>query len=131
VTTSNGQDLWNWKGNITAGLSVLNGKQAGAYSFWQSQITQWQNYNAGVYNNGVPPPQLGPPPDNNAGGPCLFAYPVRSGTYGYADANWIKAYNGAAQYFAYIIISSGTSAYWVSNNDPANYVHLVCQASVL
>lgn len=134
ATTSNGQDLWNWKGNITAGLSILNGKQAGAYSFWQSQITQWQNYNAGVYNNGVPPPkksQLGPPPDNNAGGPCLFAYPVRSGTYGYDDGNWIKAYNGAAKYFAYIIISSGTSAYWVTNNDPAPYVHLVCQAPVL
>ncbi len=132
VTTSNAQDLWNWAGNIAAGLSVLNGDQSGAYSFWQSQITQWQQFNSGADNNGKPPsPQLGPPPSNNAGGPCLFAYPVVAGTYGYNDANWIKAYNGAAQYFAYIVVQSGTSATWVTNNDPANYVHDVCQAPVL
>ncbi len=132
VTTSNGQDLWNWKGNITAGMATLNSKKQGAYDFWNSQITQWQQFNSGYFNGGVPPAQqLGPPPDNNAGGPCLFAHPVRGGTYGYNDANWIKAYNGASLYFAYIVVSSGTSAYWVTNNDGANYVHAVCQAQVL
>ncbi len=128
VTTSNAQDLWNWKGNITAGLATISSKRSPAYVFWQNQIDEWQRFNSGVSEE----KRLGPPPDNNAGGPCLFAHPVRPGTYGYDDANWIKAYNGASQYFAYILVDleEGT-ARWETNKDPANYVHRVCQAPEL
>lgn len=128
ATTSNAQDLWNWMGNITAGMAILNGKQSPAYAFWQSQIVQWQQFNSRVSEER----RLGPPPDNNAGGPCLFAYPVRPGTYGYDDANWIKAYNGASPYFAFIMVApDGLSAYWETNRDADNYVHRVCQAPEL
>ena len=72
----------------------------------------------------------------------MFAYPVRFGTHGYDDANRIKAYNGAAVYFAYIVIpADGSTAYWVTEDDrirgkngnliPSNYVPRVCGASML
>ena len=124
ATTSNGQDLWNWQGNITAGLSILTSKQTAAYAFQQDQLRQWRDYNS------LTTTPFAGPSDTQLGTACLFAYPVRTGTHDYGDANWIKAFNGAASYYLIFRLSPDGSPYWLFS-DPADYVYSVCHAPAL
>ncbi len=38
-------DLWGWQNNLNDGLALLNSKNGGAISWWNSQIQQWTQYN--------------------------------------------------------------------------------------
>lgn len=93
--------LWNWRTNIQASVDVLSGKLAGdanhpgAYDFWQRQVNEWHDRNRQFPNDHYDVAQ----PDSP--GNCRFA--MVDDAYGsppagsriYADAIWIKMYNGA------------------------------------
>jgi hypothetical protein len=115
-------DLWSWQQNLSDGLSQLNSKQSGAYTFWSNQVNQWNQWNA------THPTQKVGGASNNAGGPCVFNFPDVQGTYDFKAAEWIKAYNGAAVYYISLIFPQGAPPYWKIDDTPNNYVEHVCQA---
>lgn len=119
-------DLWNWQTNLTDAKARLYTKMSAAYSFLQNQITQWNTWNAQH-----PSQQIPAQADDNEGGQCYFTLPWRgAGTHGFDDANWIKAYNGAPQYYL-VWNNSGNIPFWQIIPGFNNYVHNVCNAPLL
>ncbi len=117
------QDFWAWSANEADGLHLLSNLQSGAYSFWSSQVSQWQADPAGP----------GHPVPESAYTYCDFKYPP-SGGDDYGDGEWIKAYNGAPVYYIFWINSTAGSnppdGHWVIN-DSAGYVNRVCSTAPL
>ncbi len=108
------QDYWSWPTNTADGLTLLNGKQSGAYSHWTTQINQAQA------DGGPNPPPL-------YGTYCAFQYPQNSGDY-YGDADWIHAYNGF-YYTQWVHASPPSLGYWnMDGYNHSGYVEKVCNA---
>jgi hypothetical protein len=118
------QDYWSWPANVADGLATLNGKQASAYSFWNTHLGRWQADAAGPSH----------PVPESLFAFCDFKYPATGGD-SYADSEWMKAYNGAVTYFIYWIKSTVGSnppnGHWVIDDSPNNYVHQVCKSASL
>jgi hypothetical protein len=121
--------IWNWQTNIQASIAVLTSKLArsgGAYNFWQRQVDQWHAWNA---NN---PNQTYPVADPTNTGNCHFA--MVDDQYGappagfqvYADAIWIKQYNGASGGGNYVAWLNPGWVWHLTNSGGLNYVDSVC-----
>lgn len=109
---------WSYLSNIGEGEIILQTKQSAAYSFWSSQVSQMQSQTSPnyVYPNAANFPY------------CNFAYPQGS-AHSFQDAEWIKAYNGAAAYYiAWEPATNGNPGYWRQDGS-VGYVSAVCNAA--
>jgi hypothetical protein len=131
ITPPNSADqYWNWKANVAKGKSVLDLKRddpsKGANVFWNSQVQEFNQYNADH-----PTAPIQPPPSTTEGD-FAFAYTPTGYQKSYRDAIWIKQYNGAsANYIAWknTNLSEGELPYWKfnkTNEDGINYVNVIC-----
>lgn len=111
---SGDEDYWAWYTNVADGLSLLNGKQIGAYNHWNTQITNAQA-------------DGGPNPPSTYGTYCAFQYPPNGGDY-YGDADWIHAYN-SYYYTLWVRPSGGNPGHWnMDGYNGSGYVQKVCNA---
>jgi hypothetical protein len=109
------EDYWAWSINEADGLTILNGKQSGAYSHWNAQI------NTAQLDGGPNPPAL-------FGAYCAFQYPQNGGDF-YGDADWIHAYNGF-YYTLWVRPSGGSPGFWnMDGYNHSGYVQKVCNAT--
>src|SRR6266567_228058 len=110
------QDYWSWPANVADGLTLLNGKQPGAYNHWQAQLSNWVNDGSS------------PAVPSTYGTYCAFQYPQNGGDY-YGDADWIHAYNG--NYFTLWVrpVPGVSPGYWsMDGYNNSGYVQKVCNA---
>ncbi|MFB3906710.1 MAG: hypothetical protein ACE15E_25010 [Acidobacteriota bacterium] len=130
---SSAAQYWNWKANVTKGKSILDSKRdaptSGATAFWDRQVQQFSDYNAGNPQNPVQPPE------SSIEGTFTFAYAPAAGEKSYRDAIWIKQFNGAAaNYISWknTGLLPGEAPYWKlnkTNESGINYVNRVCTTS--
>jgi hypothetical protein len=139
--------LWNWQSNAQAGANQVNTKQFGSYNFWihpvgasgpndpGGQVQQWQTWNTANPNRTVAAPA-------DSTGSCVFGSAgdgsPPAGTHSFADAIWIKQYNGApsGNYIFWDNVTDANNQTWgyhrtetvIVNGSPViiNYVQRVC-----
>jgi hypothetical protein len=83
------QNIWNWTSNVDAGRAIINAFQAGSYEFWTTQQVQFETWNSQHQANPVAQPADDPE------GNVIFSYSPTGANKSFADAIWIKQYNGA------------------------------------
>ena len=80
--------LWDWKANINAALDFLESKKITSYNFGENQIEDY------VDSCFVIDPHI---PENTIFNGIIFSYNPINNEKSYADAIWIKYFNGAYQ----------------------------------
>jgi|GEM_PF-3486514 len=124
------EELWNWTANVTRGHVILEEKKGAAYPFWNAQVSQWQQWNAAN-----PGQEVGVAPTPHTVNNCTFGMDANglppTGMRYFADAIWIKQYNGASlgNYIVWDNVTDPNNPNWrfnPVNNLMRNYVSDVC-----
>ena len=134
---------WNWRQNLTAGIAKIQCLSGPAYSFWTSQVQQWELWNVDRQSHGLSavPAPLDQPESAN----CTFTIALDSNgnttqstgkdkTYWFGDTILIKRYNGAnPDSITWDTITDPSAPHWSFNKrnvTSLNYVYDVCTCNV-
>jgi hypothetical protein len=115
-------ELWTWTTNVGDGLSLNTSNGTAAATFWASQLTAWQKYNATPGNEQVPMQA------NVSDGPCVFSYTPSGGQHPFSDGIWIKMYNSGSSY-PFIQWAGSSWSVSLTNNYGFDYIGRVCSTT--
>jgi hypothetical protein len=119
---NNVYELWTWTTNVGDGLSLNTSNGTAAATFWASQLTAWQKYNATPGNEQVPMQA------NVSDGPCVFSYTPSGGQHPFSDGIWIKMYNSGSSY-PFIQWAGSSWSVSLTNNYGFDYIGRVCSTT--